>query len=556
MRLSALVLLALSLSLSPALRAATSSTPTESARPSWPNREVPDFNVMNNDDGDWLCVSSDPEVSRRAMERAIDEVSGTAIKTHVQCVALGSDVMYYPTKVANIVGWGPLRKPQEHVAKAKACIDAGLDPIRVVGERARKNGMKFVPSYRLNDAHFAREPEGHYATSKFWVDNHEKMALPNNRLDFSHPEVREFRLATINEVIDRYGDISDGFELDFTRHGMFFPAAEAKSKAPLLTEMVAATRARLDELEKKTGRPCFLIARVWATLDDCTKSGIDVESWMKRRLIDVVIPAQLYSTSFDMPIDQFVKIAKPAGVKVYPCLYERSVYNWPLVRKPTANDYLGEPSYRPKIPMYVGAAATYRALGADGFEMYNFRVPLGTLGNDVQRLLSTPAALNGQDRAYVITPAEGSAAKLPTFQDRPTIPAKLPPGKPVDLSFTVGDNLASKDTTSPAAIVLRLGFRGESIGADTKLRVTLNGTDLHEGAAGAAMIATDPNAAGLSTFGTAPAALFQMAVPDTASIKQGVNALRIELLGGLAKDLSVTEVQLGVFYDDRFNTRI
>ena len=57
-------------------------------------------------------------------------------------------------------------------------------------------------------------------------------------------------------------------------------------------------------------------------------------------------------------LPDMVRQVKPAGVKVYPCLYERSVYNWPLVRKPTANDYLGEPSYRPKIPMYVGAAAT------------------------------------------------------------------------------------------------------------------------------------------------------------------------------------------------------
>ena len=42
---------------------------------SYPNRAVPDFNVMNNDDGDWLFRGGpEPEAARRGILRAIDEL--------------------------------------------------------------------------------------------------------------------------------------------------------------------------------------------------------------------------------------------------------------------------------------------------------------------------------------------------------------------------------------------------------------------------------------------------------------------------------------------------
>ena len=77
------------------------------------------------------------------------------------------------------------------------------------------------------------------------------------------------------------------------------------------------------------------------SLRNCRWAGLEVESWIERRLVDVVSPAQLMTLAHDMPVDEFVKLAKPVGCKVYPSLYPRTGYHWDLVREPSADHYAG-----------------------------------------------------------------------------------------------------------------------------------------------------------------------------------------------------------------------
>src|SRR5438045_4098168 len=67
---------------------------------SFPNRPVPDFNVMLNDDGDFTFVWPDLDESKHFLDAQIDALVGTGVKTHVRCIGAGSDVLYYQTKVA------------------------------------------------------------------------------------------------------------------------------------------------------------------------------------------------------------------------------------------------------------------------------------------------------------------------------------------------------------------------------------------------------------------------------------------------------------------------
>lgn len=511
------------------------------------SRPAPDFGLMNNDDGDGLFRSADPETSRRAMLRAIDELAGTPVRTHVQCVALGSDAMYYPSKVASVVGWQSNVQKLKHVDRVKSGMDAGIDAIRVMAERAHRNGIKFVPSYRISDAHFAREPEGHYATGKFWVDNHDRFAMKNNRLDFTFDEVRAYRIGAIEEIVDRYGDVMDGFELDFTRHGIFFPEPDGWPKRALITEIVERARAKCTALEAKTSRPCHVIVRVWGSTEQNEKSGMDVADWSRRKLIDVIVPAQLYATSFDMPLAPVVALARANGQQVYPCLYERATWAWPLARDPKAADYAGMPSYRPTAAMNAGAISTYRAMGVDGFELYNYRAPLGDVGRNVARLCAAPGAINGHDREYVVTPGN---ARDKTFQGRPNIPAKLVAGETIALPLQIGADLFDADAQSPAKLVLRLGFAGAPP-TEATLSLTLNDVSQHDGPIAAKLLATKPDVTVREGFGVVPTAYFQTALPDLKSIRAGENTVEIRIDGAPA-DASLVEVRIGVFYDDPF----
>ena len=100
-------------------------------------------------------------------------------------------------------------------------------------------GMRFFPSFRMNDDHFVFDPHEYPLTGQFW-DKHQNLIIGldrspilsqkmyGNLFDFSHKEVRDHRLAVIKEVIDRYGDISEGIELDFNRTQIFFPRGHGR----------------------------------------------------------------------------------------------------------------------------------------------------------------------------------------------------------------------------------------------------------------------------------------------------------------------------------------
>ena len=143
---------------------------------------LPDFGVMLNDDGDLSFTSLDPNESARNVLAQVDSLAGTAVKTLMWSVGAGSEILYYPTKVANDWRWRPIHPNYEKEfgswqRKAAAGLDAGFDSIRIAGERAKALGMFFVPSYRMNDDHFIFDPVDYPLTGKFWLDNHEKMKI-------------------------------------------------------------------------------------------------------------------------------------------------------------------------------------------------------------------------------------------------------------------------------------------------------------------------------------------------------------------------------------------
>lgn len=518
---------------------------------SFPNRPVPDFNVMLNDDGDFTFVSKDLDQSKRFLSAQIDALVGTGVKTHVRCIGAGSDVLYYPTKVASEVGWRELPQESQFFKTAHAALAAGIDPLRILGDRAKADGIKYVLSVRMNDAHFASKPDDHVLTGKFWLDNKGKLMLPNNRWDFSKPEVRAYRQGIIFEVLDRYADVIDGIELDFNRHGMFFPKGTEAENARWLTEMLAATRQKLAEMEQKHGHPYYLFARVMASQEETQSNGMAVDEWMRRRLVDVVIPARTYDFSSDLPIEPLIKLANESGCKIYPAIYQRTQFSWPLVAKPNENSYAGGVLSIPSPEMVAGAAANYWWMGVSGFETYNYRTPPGPITEQTVRRLLHPAVLTTLSASYMVTPHHGR--KVPSQTETPLrppeqLPAELTAGKPFEAHLLVGGKLEG-GPIDPSYVGLRLGLT--DVTPQTKLRITLNGKSIFDGEAGPVMqrVTGKPDAREnlAELFPKIPEYYLQVGITDVSIVRQGKNDLNVTLVDAAeGARVGISEAMIGV----------
>jgi len=540
-------------------------------------REVPDLNVIMNDDGDLLFLSADPQASIRSTKASIDAFRGTPIRTLMLCVGAGSDILHYDTKVANIYGWRETKwtrkfdKPANEeemwhprIVKERAAITQGVDMIRVAGEYARSAGMRFFPSYRMNDDHFVFDPFEYPLTGEFWLKNHAKLSMGEanspilsqkaygNLLDFSHKEVRDFRLAILKEVIDRYGDISDGIELDFNRVQMLFARGTAEANAHLVTEMISEVRRMLDEAGKKHGRDMYLVVRVPPTLKNCRWSGLEVEKWMQERLVDVVCPSQLMTLAHDMPVDDFVKVAKPVGCKVYPSLYPRTSYQWEFSAAPSEVTYAVAARREVTPALIRGAAANYWMMGADGFELFNFHHedlaarPLADWFYRILRDLASPQSLTIADKVFAITPAYYLDHE-DSYEYSKQVPASLKEGEPVTLKIYMGENLQDPLVRDlPPHVALRLGFA--KLPADASVEIRLNDRVPVGSFTRQSMIA--------ATGSHPPDAgdhFAHLRMDDHTILKNGWNELIVTVRGMKdAADVKLTAVQVGVVYDRKY----
>jgi len=457
-----------------------------------------DFGVVFNDDADLAFLVPDRARSEALLRMNIGALADTPVKTFVFCVGMGGDLMYYNTTVASRVGWrkSPDEKPgslmEKRMENARVCLAQGADAVRTAGEAAKRLGLRFIPSLRMNDAHFMADPDAHAMTSEFWLQHREEYRIKDspldfqpaygNLLDFSHAAVRQLRLDTVDEVLTRNRDLVDGFELDFNRFQVFFPKGRAAAGAPLITAMVRQVRARLDALAKETGRPMSLFVRVPPSVADCTTAGLEVETWIREHLVDLVSPAQIMTLAWDMPIADLIALGKQHGVAVYPSLYPRNSWRLVFPGKTGADRYAGASLSRDvTLEEIRGAAAVYRGLGADGFYLFNFYNAFGAQRPHDESLyrvfrdLARPEALVGRAKVFGVTKSyyhDGPGS----YAYRKQLPARLAADTPLRLTLP----LALPDAASPfplRACELRLGFRG--VPDTAQLRLTVNDRELH-----------------------------------------------------------------------------
>lgn len=517
-------------------------------------KTVVDFGVVLNEDGDFAFLSPDPVKAKQLLELNVAAHAAIGINTYTFSIGAGSDVLYYDTKVASPYGWRQTSYEQKdsnwaaRIRSARTCIAAGMNAVMVAGLEAKRNKMRFIPSLRMNDSHFMTDPYNYPLTGKFWMENGEKFRLGKsplsfskdygNLFDYTHKEVRDFRFAVFEEAILLHQDIIDGFELDFNRVQVFFPREKNEEGMKLMTALLRKMRNRLNLLAKQKGRPMHLFVRVPPSTAACSLAGLDIQTWIKEGLVDLVTPSQLMTLAHDMPIQEMIDLGKLHGVQVYPSLFPRTSFRKAML--PAADGYGMELPYGriANLAELLGAAANYRMMGAKGFYLFNFK------GGDKDEgfrphpdwMYALVAGLkheklNTGDKVYAVTKSYYNDEKQPSYAYVKQVPRQLQGEESFQL--LIGENPATNPFPLKSCL-LRIGAK-DSLPINIKLNgVTLNPFKVFAEEAYAAGKKLPPDLASFTWI---------YLISDPGILKKGNNVLQVS-----GAKTTITDIELGFAY--------
>ena len=542
-----------SLILSMAAGISSAAAPASGAVPAGPELGP----IILNEDGDYTFVGDTPEQWRANLSKMLDDLRSIPAQSLAYALASGTDLMFYPSKAGSPWGWRAVEIPatSKNFAAFPRAVQSGHDGVRWAAEDARRLGMPFIPVLRMNDGHYANTGYG-WLAGEFWSTHRgkytfkkppyaePKMDYYKELLDYSHPEVRANRLGIIREAIDRYQDVMDGFLLDFMRIPMFFPPKDIPAKSPLMTDFLAQVRMALDKAETVRGHRIPLIVRVPATIKNCETMGLDIRQWMSRGIVQAVIPAQIMTLAHDNPVYEFVLLARPLGIKVYYSIYSRTAYTYGFRKKaPETADYI---SRRPDGALIRGAALNYMTMGVDGFELYNFNLPIPPdWVPGLQSLLGRADYLT-KARTYAVTPAY-SYDHLDTYEPKKQVPFETTlPAKAIGLF--IGED--PKAIPSGSYVGLRIGFTSGDF-KTPPVSVSINGIEISTSGDFSESKPASSTQKTKDSAQPAPKYYYQITIQNPGQmLKQGWNTVQIQPRKRRNWQMTISEIQLGIIPPD------
>ena len=392
------------------------------------------------------------------------------------------------------------------------------DPTPVMVDYHRARDREIFGSLRMNDTHdaFGQPYEKLDYPLKL---KHPELLLGNEKdrprgsrklmknwiwsgLDFAREQVRDDRFWWINHTASRY-DV-DGIDLNFFRFPWYFKPGQEERNMPLLTELVRRSRRRLDEVARERGRPMLLGVRIPGTLDTCRKIGVDIEAWLKGDLIDRLLIGGGQACS-STPAEELVGLGHRHGVPVYP----RISCDLPHFANPE---------------VLRGTAAVLWQSGADGLYLWNYHYIRSSdhlrgrpFPDDYKYLaeLGDQNRLAQLDKTFVVNPPEYTRENLWAYL-RFSAPLPLPvmiTQEPTKIPIRIGDDVEEADTRGKLK-PLRMRLEFDRDVRTHKFDLRMNGTEVGQ--------AEDQSDDG--TWIEAPL--------SAASVRDGVNQLRVAVLGG------------------------
>jgi hypothetical protein len=440
--------------------------------------------IFNNDGNEpvYLCKDTTPE---ELLSHRTTPLIGSHVDSIFYCTwSSGFGLFTHGTKVGAVFA---TREKLFAKNLAPELIAAGTDPLRVMTDFGRKNGIEIFWSFRVNDTHDGSTAE--YGPIMF-AANQLKRDHPDwligspaqkpkfgawSAVDFARTEVRDLAFKYVEEVCQKYP--VDGVELDFFRHPVLFkrPAQSGTAcndaERGLLSELLLRIRHMSEQEGLRRGRPILIAVRVPDSVEYCRAIGIDLEKWLGDGLVDLLVTGGYFQLN---EWTHSVALGKKYGVKVYPSLDESRV------RDP------GAKQLRSSVESYRGRAAAARRAGVDGLYLFNSFNPR----DQIWRELGSDAALAKLDKDYfasVLGRGAAAGGALPhadyirVSQLNPAQPITLSSGGTATTKFFVGDDFRGRRTSNPVTLTLRVQFN--RVVADREVVAKLNGVSLERGAA-------------------------------------------------------------------------
>ena len=408
----------------------------------------------------------------------------------------------------------------------RALAEAGTDPLELVVKFCHQNDLEVFFTHRINDIH---DSFNDWELST-WKRQHPEYLMgkpgdwqkypdsdPRSRwsaLDFEIPEVCDYLIAIIDDVLGRY-DV-DGIEIDYFRNSMFFrpnlafqPATPAQVE--ILTDFQRRVRAKAYEHGTRRGRPILVAARVPISVKKGLHIGIDTERWLDEHLLDVLVTG-LGCFPFTNPVRELVELGHAHNVRVYPS----------IVASRKAEQQTIEHSR--------GAVANFWHAGADGVYLFNTfpstpQHPHFTELGDPEKLAQTNKIF-AIDRVPI---TDGGVVQA--LEQSQVLPAELDlSGKSREVTLPVGDDVAGAAREGRLALsTLRVQFTGKVSGDMVEVR--LNGDVLESAEKG--------EESGWLTYAA-----------DPSQVRHGDNVLafRVMHVSDTAKAIVVSSVELRVKY--------
>lgn len=399
--------------------------------------------IVNNDY--YNIFQIEPPVTDTDICNAVDKIANSQVDTLFMLMPVNMQVGGKRENLdSDLVALYSHPETDPCVNTMNEIMSSGKDPIAMLLERARKKGMEFFGSIRMNDTHYLDQIFNPWV-GYFYYDNlHNRVGKPvvrkNTEFDYRKTVIRERMLAIIKEVVDKY-DV-DGIEMDMTRNCKYFPEGDdttgfASECAPVMTEFVRDVRNLLDSAEKKRGHKIYLCATIPCSLYEARLEGLDIPTWAKLGLIDMFCMSSQFTADFDR--DVYDAKMKVPGVQVYAGC-DRN-FDWPGRVVP--------------METYRAMAMTYLRQGADGIYLYN--VMDWTM--DMDRLPAMLLRHGGQSPSCYDIGLIHEVGEISTLEyldklylmshgkevvDKPyaSLPVTVPGGGEITLRITVGDDVA------------------------------------------------------------------------------------------------------------------
>jgi len=382
-----------------------------------------------------LIYMYEPPMQKEEFEAGVDELAGTPVDAIMFCLGDGRTVLH-DTKVGEL--WGHNVKKWSHAIfrrahqNAEALIAEGHDPLQVICNRAHEKNLLLYPTLLVQQGRRKRGEDVRCSEFRFNNTHLEIGAagdLPDDFpgltfLDFKHQEVRDERFALIAETLERYP--VDGFELQLDYGLHYFHPNEVHAGLEIMTAWVA----EVYHAVKSSGSERELAIRVPGSIEGCLSIGLDIQEWIRRGIVDVLIPQTLSGPELlnhNADFRPFVEAAGNSHCRIHAALQSH-----------VDSDRLAEAS----VEMIRGAACNYWEQGIDGLYLAHWfgNWPYDATFYEKLRELPHPEVMASKDKFYYV----------PTTTGRYREP-KLEPGLsmqlPVDLDLGVSArvNLAVSD---------------------------------------------------------------------------------------------------------------